>query len=214
MKKTIGLAVMGLLVLGLSSAWAQEGRAYIMPFAGYRTSGSFGVRADVLLPFSGIRFTDGFAYGASLGFALNPSTTLEFQWSHSDPMARTISDTPGEPDEDLFKVYEDQWLGNALFYFRRSETLRTFFIAGLGVTVFNPRTEDIGTESRFSWSLGLGLEKMVNDKIGFRANVKWFTTYINESTVWVVDPWGNMALIPVSQYMPQWDFTAGLFYRF
>ena len=214
MRKTIGLAVIVLLALGVASAWAQNGRLVITPFAGYRTSGSFGVRADVLLPISGVRLADGFAYGASLGFRLKPSITLEAQWAHADPMARSISDIPGGPDEDLFKVYEDQFHANVLFYFGHNEMLRPFFITGLGLTAFNPRADGVGSETRFSWSMGLGVEKMFNDKVGLRASAKWFTTYINESTGWMVDWWGDIWLIPVSQYMPRWDFTAGLLYRF
>jgi len=214
MKRTAFLVFAGLLVLGAASAWAEEGRFVIAPAAGYRTSGSFGVRADIDLPISGVRLTDGFAYGLALGYRVNPNMAVEVLWAHSDPCAEGISNIPGSPDIELFDVDEDQFHANFLFYFGSNKMFRPFFITGLGLTAFNPRTEDLGNEMRFSWNLGLGLEKMFTDKIGVRATAKWFTTYINTRDEWMIDWWGNLWLVPVSQYMPQWDFTGSLIFRF
>jgi opacity protein-like surface antigen len=216
MKKTALLALIAILALGSTSAWAQSsGRLVIQPFAGYRTGGDFGLRADVVLPFSGVRITDDFAYGLSLGVRMNPNFTLEAQWARSAPTMEGISPIAGLPNTTLFRLYEDQFHANIIAYFGDNGIIRPFFVTGLGVTVANPRgVEGVNSETRFSWNLGLGLEKMFNEMVGLRLQAKWSSTYINEKAAWFVDWWGFAHVVPVSQYMPQWEFTGGLVFRF
>jgi hypothetical protein len=221
MRKATFLALVGLLLLGASSAWAQGGRWVIQPLAGYRTSGDFGLRpeADIVTDVSGIKFQDGFAYGLSLGYRLSPYVTMEAQWTRSETMAQAIAYYTGQPNIDLFNVAEDVIHANFLFYFGENALVKPFFITGLGVTLAdgkaNETFQNVGSVSRFSWNLGLGVEKMFNEKFGIRITAKWFTTYINDTMAWWYDWWwGGYYLVPVSQYMGQWDFTGGLIYRF
>jgi hypothetical protein len=217
MRKATLLALVGLLLLGASSAWAQGGRIVIQPMAGYRTSGDFGLRpeTEAVTDISGIRFSDGFAYGLSLGYRLTPYVTMEASWLRSSGMAQAIPYYAGQPNTDLFNVGEDVIHANFLFYFGENQLVHPFFVTGLGITIADGKVEGIGSATRFSWNLGLGVEKMFNDKVGFRAQAKWFTTYINDQLAWWYDYWwGGYYLVPVSQYMGQWEFTGGLIYRF
>jgi hypothetical protein len=199
------------------SAWAQDGRIVISPIVGYRTSGDFGVRpsTDVAALVSGIKVPDGLAYGVALGYRFSQYMTAEVEWIRSGGMAQAIPWQLGAPNVDIFNTWQDVIHANFLFYFGNNPAFQPFFITGLGVTLFDARAEGFGSASRFSWSLGGGFEKMFNDKIGFRATAKWFTTYINDSVGWWYDWWwGGYALVPVSQYMGQWQFTGGLVFRF
>ena len=187
----------------------------IQPFAGYRTTGSFGIHADAVLLYSGVRISDGFAYGLSAGYRVNPNITVEALWARSEPTMQGIPVAFGASYTTLFKMYEDQYHANFIVYFGNNDIVRPFFVTGLGITVGTARgVEGIGSETRFSWNLGLGLEKMFNERIGLRVQAKWFTTYINESATWFINWWGVPVLVPVSQYMGQWDFTGGLIFRF
>lgn len=217
MKKVTLLLIVGLLAIGATSAWAQGGRLIIQPIVGYRTSGDFGVRADVEVTtnVAGIRISDGLAYGLSLGYRLSPYVTMEASWLRSTGMAQAIPTAIGDPNVDIFDVAEDVIHANFLFYFGENELVHPFFVTGLGVTLADGKAEGIGSVSRFSWNLGLGVEKMFNEKVGFRATAKWFTTYINDQMGWWYDWWwGGYYLVPVSQYMGQWEFTGGLVFRF
>ena len=61
MRRTTLLVIIGLLALGSAPAWAQtSGRLTISPFAGYRTSGNFGISAAVSLKYNALRVSDGF----------------------------------------------------------------------------------------------------------------------------------------------------------
>jgi hypothetical protein len=91
----------------------------------------------------------------------------------------------------------------------------------LGATVLNPKptifedTEiDPSAESRFTGALGGGLQINPSEKIGLRAQVKWCPTYINSSNEIWIDWWGMPWVVPVSNYMNQWEFTGGLCFRF
>ena len=221
MGKATFFALAVLLLIGASSAWAQGGRWVIQPMAGYRTSGDFGLRpeVEVTTDVAGIRISDGFAYGLSLGYRLSPFVTMEASWVRTVGMAQAIPYYSGQPNIDLIDVAEDVIHANFLFYFGENQYVKPFFVTGLGVTLADGKANETfpnpGNLSRFSWNLGLGVEKMFNEKMGFRAQAKWFTTYVNDQMAWWYDWWwGGYYLVPVSQYMGQWEFTGGLIIRF
>jgi hypothetical protein len=192
MKKVTLLMVVGLLALGATSAWAQGGRFVISPTVGYRTTGDFGLRpeTEVITDYSGIKFQDGLAYGLSLGYRLSPYITMEAGWTRSVTMAQAIPYYVGLPNVDLFDVAEDVIHANFLFYFGENALMHPFFVTGLGVTLADGKAEGVGAISRF-------------------------TTYVNDQMAWWYDWWwGGYYLVPVSQYMGQWEFTAALVYRF
>src|SRR5512136_1377347 len=188
MKKSKALILALTLILVSTAAWAQ-GRFEITPFAGYRTTGSF---QGEVQQFSEFRITDGFAYGLTLGYVVSPVITFEAMWSRVDSNVTARSSTLGG-DQDLAKVATDQFMGNFLFFFRSEQSMaRPYFLFGLGATVANPkqttfegRTVDPGSATRFSWTLGLGVQLNASDKIGLRLQTKWVPTYINTtSEIW------------------------------
>jgi hypothetical protein len=214
-RKTL-LVLIGVLALGSASAWAQgSGRLTIQPFAGYRTAGHFDFSAEKVLPYDGIRVSDELTYGLSLGIKLNPIVTVEAMWSRSAPQFQGYPILAGAGLVDLFSAYEDQIHGNILAYLGNPDGLvRPFLVAGAGVTVANAKVSGISSETRFSFNVGAGFEKWINDRVGIRLTAKWFPTYINQQLSWFVDWWGFAYLVPVNQYMTQWDFTGGLVFRF
>jgi opacity protein-like surface antigen len=203
------------LVLVSTAAWAQ-GRIEIMPFAGYRTTGSF---EGAVLDFTDFHIKDGFAYGLTFGYRVNQMFTIEGMWSRVDS---SISAMENASEVELAKLSTDQFHGNFLIFFGGEEMkARPYFLIGLGATIANPKsttfdgeTVDPGSESRFSWSLGGGLQVMFSEKVGLRAQGKWTPTYINTSSEIWVDWWGYPWVVPVSNYMNQWEFTGGLVFRF
>ncbi len=209
------LIVAMILVLGTTAAWAQ-GRFEITPFVGYRTTGSF---SGGQLDYTDFHIKDGLAYGVSVGYAFSPLFTLEFQWSRSD--SSITAHGPTLASTKLADATTDVYHGNFLFFFRPVEyKLRPFFVFGLGATVVNPKNATIGANpnpgaaSRFSWNLGLGAQYQATNRIGLRLQARWLPCYINSSSAWFIDWWGYPWLVPVSNYMNQFEFTGGLTFRF
>jgi len=209
------LIVAMILVLGTTAAWAQ-GRFEITPFVGYRTTGSF---SGGQLQYTDFHIEDGLAYGVSVGYVFSPLFTLEFQWSRSDSTITAHGATFVK--STLADVSTDVYHGNFLFFFRPMEyKLRPYFMFGLGATVANAKNATVGVnpnpgaQSRFSWNLGLGAQYQAGQHVGLRLQARWLPTYINSTSGWWYDWWGNVWLVPISNYMNQFEFTGGLTFRF
>jgi len=215
MKNSKALILALALVLTATAAWAQ-GRVVLTPFAGYRTAGTLG--GDIA-EFTDFKVQDGLAYGLSLGYRVSPLFTIEAMWSRSDSSITALS---GATETELTKVSTDQWHANFLYYFGGDEGKACpYLLFALGATVLNPKptvfegTEvDPASESRFTGALGLGVQVNASEKIGLRVQGKWAPTYINSSNEIWIDWWGQAWVVPVSNYMNQWEFTGGLVFRF
>jgi len=213
-KKLLVLAL--ILAFGSTAAWAQ-GRIEISPWIGYRTTGSLsGENAS----YSEFHLEDGLAYGLSLGYRLNPRFTLEVRWSRVDSTI-TAHDVLSATTT-LADVSTDTYHANFLFFWRGEEyKVRPYFVVGLGAITANARNVQVGKETvnpeaewRFSWNMGLGMQAQIRERIGLKLQAIWLPTYINSSSGWWVDWWGNVWLVPISNYMHQFEFSAALVFRF
>ena len=64
-----------------------------------------------------------------------------------------------------------------LYEFNYDRQFRPFINGSLGIGIFDPKTEGIGSETRFSWSVGTGAKYMFNSgRIGLRGDLRlWIT---------------------------------------
>lgn len=220
MKKQIIIATM-ILVLGLgAAATAQDTtqKFWVMPTVGVRGSGSFTISSEELA-YTSIHFSDGFAYGLSLGYRASPMIAFEAMWSrHSSNVegrapASADGTTPAV-NEPLFKAMEDQFHANFLLsmgYLIGS--VKPYFLFGLGLTNINPEG-DIASVSRFSWGFGVGVEANLKDRFGLRVQGKFVPTYINTTEEILIEWDGGTQATPMRNNMTQWELQAGLFFRF
>jgi opacity protein-like surface antigen len=223
MKNTKALILALALILGSSAAWGQ-GRFEVTPTIGYRTTGSF---EGAVLQLSDFSITDGLAYGLSLGYRVNQMLTMEAFWSRVD--SSLTAQVTGSGEQELAKIGTDQIHANFLFFALNDQAkARPYFLLGLGATIANPKatnfsdgdinpsgqTIDPSSASRFSWSLGGGVLVMASERVGVKLQGKWFPTYVNTTSEIWIDWWGYPWVVPVSNYMNQWEFTGGLVFRF
>lgn len=202
--------IFGLIAFLSTISWAQQ--IEISPFAGYRTSGSFEIAAnDVGL--SNMKIKDGVAYGLTLGYRMNDIFTIEAMWSHVG--SQLSAEIAGVSDEHLFDLSEDQFHANFLFFASPGMSkVRPYGLLGLGLTYFNPKPSEVDSETRFSFSLGAGFVAMVSQQAGIRLQAKWAPSYINTTSALFIGWWGQPWVVPVNNYMSQWEFTGGLVFRF
>ena len=157
---------------------------------------------------------DGFNFGLALGFMISPEMEIEFMWSQTNSQLSGYLISPILEKEVVFDIHTSQFHVNILVLFPQgNKRFVPYFLMGLGLTLADPKGE-VNGETRFSYSLGGGLKAMVNERMGIRLQAKWNPTYINTSSELWVDYWGFVYAIPVSQYMSQGEFTAGIFFRF
>jgi opacity protein-like surface antigen len=215
MKNSKALILALALILVSTAAWAQ-GRFVVTPHVGYRTVGTLGGDIAELTDF---KVQDGLAYGLALGYRVSPVFTIEAMWSRVDSNITALS---GASEIELTKISTDQWHANFLYYFRGDEAKACpYLLFALGATALNPKplefegeNIDPSSETRFTGALGGGIQVNASEKVGLRAQVKYCPTYINSSNEIWIDWWGYAWVVPVSNYMNQWEFTAGLTFRF
>jgi hypothetical protein len=223
MKNSKALIFALALVLVSTAAWGQA-RFEITPFVGYRTAGNF---EGAVLQLSDFSITDGLAYGLSVGYRVNQMLTMEVFWSRVD--SAITARVSGAGEQELANISTDQIHANFLFFALNDQyRARPYFLLGLGATIANPKATDFSdgdinpsgqsidpsAASRFSWSLGGGVLISASERIGIKLQAKWFPTYINTTSEIWIDWWGYPWVVPVSNYMNQWEFTGGLVFRF
>jgi hypothetical protein len=201
--------VLTLAAIVSTMSWAQKFE--IMPFAGYRTNGSFRVSS---LDYGQVTIKGGFAYGLTLAYTPSRHAQVEIMWSRTD--SQLMADLTAQPmvQEEVFKLHTDQFHVNFMPMFPQGNgRFVPYLLFGVGLTYAKP--PNVSGETRFSWSIGGGAKVMAGEKIGFRFQAKWTPTYISTSSggVWC-DFWGYCYVIPVSNYMNQGEFTGGIFFRF
>jgi opacity protein-like surface antigen len=216
MKCTKLLALVLVLAFAATAAWAQ-GRIEISPWVGYRTTGSISGSQTTYTDF---HIEDGLAYGLSLGYRLNPKMTIEVRWSRvgSSVTAHGLTFVKTK----VADIDTDTYHANFLFFWRGEEyKVRPYFVMGLGAISANAKNVQVGeqivnpsAEWRFSWNMGLGMQAQIREKIGLKLQAIWLPTYINSTSGWWVDWWGNAWIVPISNYMNQFEFSAALVFRF
>ncbi len=223
MKRLKALILVLGMMLAATAAWSQS-RFEVMPTIGYRTTGDF---EGAVLDFNHFRIKEGLSYGLSLGYRINPMFTFEVQWNRVD--SNITATLAGEGDKNLADIATDVIHANFLIFAMSEQyKARPYFLVGLGATVANPKatnfsegglnpsgqTIDPAAKSRFSWSLGAGVQVNASERVGLRLQAKWLPTYINTTSEIWIDWWGYPWVVPVSNYMNQWEFMGGLVFRF
>lgn len=210
MKRKSVLLILPLMLVMLMSSMSWGQRIEFMPFAGYRTSGTFNVDSEL---FSTFKIEDGFNYGLTLGFMVTPETEVEFMWSLTNSRLSGSFLQVGQNKNIFFDMHTNMFHINFLYlYPYANERIVPYFLIGLGLTYADPKDGTNG-ETRFSFSVGGGLKIMASQRVGLRFQAKWTPTYINShSELW--NYWGYLYFVPVSQYMHQGEFTGGIFFRF
>jgi len=220
MKKQLMIAaiIFALGVGTLAAADETPPKWWIMPTAGVRSSGSFGISSEELA-YTSIHFSDGFAYGLSFGY--RPSSMIGFEFSWNRNSSSVAGQAPAAVDgstpavnEPLFTATEDQFQAHFLLGMGYLiGKVKPYFLFGLGMTTFNPEG-NYSSVNRFAWSFGLGVEADFSKRFGLRVQGKFAPTYINTTEEILLEWDGGYQATPMRNNMTQWEFLGGLYFRF
>lgn len=168
------LAPLGVLMLLLPVPARAERGVELTPFAGFRFGGGFednvtGVDLDV---------REGAAFGLILDVQADPDSQYELFYA----VQRTRLETDGFFGGTALFDLDIHYLHIGGTYVVPGERVRPFVAGGLGLTVFVPRGDGPGSETRFSVSLGGGAKVPLSRRVGLRLEARGFLTILPEST--------------------------------
>ncbi len=185
------LVVLTSVVVALTSltATAQEKELELTPIFGVRTGGEFrDVDRNLRLDLQSVA-----SIGVIFDYPLSENFQLEAVWTHQSselgqrptfvPGEGIDINLPGQPiegDPIIVNMGVDYFHGGIL-YQGGFESFRPYFMAGAGLTVFNPDATDVGSATRFSFSFGAGSKSFFNERFGFRFDARIFSTIVSES---------------------------------
>ena len=165
-------------------------RFEITPFGSYQWGGSFDTDAFATVPAGELTENSSFSWGAIISFLGSAASAAELYYLRQDTEVDFNSNlagtrTAGDFANNYIQLGVRQGLptgGNFL----------PFITASLGVNILDPKASDLGTSTRFAWSLGGGgLFMPANGRVGVRADIRWMVTPVPSGTYggWC-DYWG------------------------
>jgi hypothetical protein len=219
--KIVALAAPVLLAGTL--AFAEDPRIEVSGLAGWTFSdGVTGAAVPVpgIGTFNGLEPKDSFAWGLSLGFFATSNVEVEFLF---DRQQSKLSAT-GTSAVDIGDMNVDNYHGVLSYHFGDSDAqVRPFVFGGLGATrygslSFTPgagQAREIGGETQFSTTWGLGVKVHPGRGFGLRLQGRWTPTYIKSDAVgWWCDPYWGCYTIGDAQYANQFELSGGISLRF
>jgi len=205
------------VVLPFTSLSAQYSSAFsrieFTPFGSYHWGGSISTDAFSTIPAGTIHEESSFSWGAILSFASSPNSAVEILYLRQDTDV-TFKQTLGN-SRNLggFANNYIQFGGRADF--NTGKPLIPFFSASIGMNVLDPKAGDIGSTTRWAWTLGGGARfRPEGKRMGARFDARWLVTPVPSGTYggWC-DFWGCYAVEGTS-WLGQGQVSGGLIIAF
>ena len=209
----VGLAASVFLA---SSAQAQEfgrvPRFEFTPFGGYQWGGSFDTDAFGGIASGELQEDESFHWGMVLSFLAPRGSALELIYLRQDTDIKFNRDVGNTLDIGGFANNYIHIGGR--FEAMSDQQIRPFITTSLGVNILDPKIDGVGSSTRFSWALGGGVKAMFNQTMGFRADIRWWSTPVpsGDYGTWC-DYWGCYA-VEGTAWVNQGQVSGGLVFSF
>ena len=204
------IASLGLVAAALMSAvpaQAQNTTWEITPTIGYRFGGE--IEDDFFDVFSDFEIDESTSYGLTIERSINRNLRFEFLWSHQE--TTLIEDRFFFFDNaiELFDLDVDYYHVGLMYQWNPGK-IRPFVVGSVGITTFEPEPSDLGSESRFSASIGGGAKFMFSDHVGLRLEGRVFSTFLDDDE----DFYCRNSCRSDEDYVVQSEARAGLIFAF
>ena len=209
-------------MLTAAPAFAQA-KAEVGIFAGWVFSD--GVSGDTrVVPgvgaFDRIDPKDAFGWGFDVGVMLGPNAEVGFIYANQPSMLQVSGTTTVDVGDMSINTYHGYFAYN---WGEADARIRPYFLGGFGATSFgsvdfvrtNGAAATIRGVSRFSSTWGTGVKFYGSSKVGGRVGVRFTPAYIkSDAEGYWCDPYWGCYLVGSAQYSNQFDFNAGVTFRF
>jgi len=181
----------------------------ITPLLGYRAGGEFIDEAN-----SQKRTVDSSStFGLILSYPDKSGTNYELYYSHqsSDLNSVSFASTTTTGNVNVPLTIDYLHIGGTT-PISNSEKLETFVSGGLGFTYLSPDFEDLQSDLRASFSIGIGLKLPLSERIAFRIETRALATlYNNNSAIFCS---GGCTLKVNGNFLLQTEVFAGIAVKF
>jgi hypothetical protein len=153
-----------------------QARFELTAFGGYQWGGAFETFANGAVPPGELQISDAFGWGAILGFVADPQTVVELTYLRQDA---DISFNPNVGTERALGGFAVNYVQlGGRYDFIHPGHFTPFINLSLGIGIFDPKTEGIGSDTRFSWSVGTGAKYMFGEaqRLGLRLDGRLWVT--------------------------------------
>ncbi len=195
-----------------SQAYVRPPRFELTPFAGYQWGGSFDTDAISNILAGELSEDDSYHWGLTVSLLAPRGAALELIYLRQD------TDIQFKPNVGS-SLNVGSFSNNYIHLGGRFEALserqvRPFLTASLGVNVMDPEIDGVGSTTRFSWALGGGVKAMFSRSVGFRADIRWWSTPVpsGDYGAWC-DFWGCYA-VEGTAWVNQGQLSGGLIFSF
>ena len=214
------IVIAGLFVMaGVVPAFAQK--VEVSGFVGWSITD--GVDSDPILAGDGniydtVEPDDAAIYGFTVGALVGEGAEVGFRWAQQ-PTTLTIS---GTSEREIGDMNITSYHGYFAYNFGDVDApVRPFALIGLGATNYGSVdatiagvNRSLGGETQFSTTWAAGV-KVHARAVGLRLAAEWTPTYIKtDSAGWWCDPYWGCYLVGNAQYSHQFQFNAGVMFRF
>jgi outer membrane protein W len=217
------MAVLGTVLA--SAAWAQDQRLEISGNGGWTFSDGVSSAGGPVLGGDGNLYDridpkDSFSWGLTIGYYLNENSELEFIYSQQQSKLEASGTATTEIGDFKIKNYHGVYSYN---FGETDAVARPYISIGAGATSYpgltftrlNGDTAEIGGNTQFSGTLGLGVKVYPGSTAGLRLGARWTPTYIkSDSDGYWCDPYWGCYVVGNAQYSNQYELSAGLTIRF
>jgi hypothetical protein len=223
----IGVLALAAVAMVPGSAEAQAymsgPRFDITPWAGYVWGGSVSTNSGTVgtttYPAGELKIKESFGWGVVLSFLAHQGSAVELTYLRQDTDLefRERSALGGPPLKTVGFATNIIHIGGRQEFGSRQGKAHPFINGSLGVTVFDPKQEGLGTNTDFSVSIGGGIKYMMGEeqRFGLRADLRgWFTFVPTNSWSTWCDPWFGCYTTQNSATVSQGQVSGGIVYAF
>ncbi|MDJ0840871.1 MAG: hypothetical protein QNK37_30445 [Acidobacteriota bacterium] len=184
----------------------------ITPYVGYQFLGDLEVYGfDNGLPTDEISVDDSETYGIILDFTTWDGGQIELVWSHQESEVELEDFFRAHPKVDISIDYFQ--IGGLQIFSEDDAKVRPFIAGSLGAAYIDPGS-GFGNTTRLSLHLGGGVKFFLSDRVAFRVDGKFKSTFIDASVDLYCDPFFCFGYVENSSWFYQMEGTAGLTFAF
>ena len=195
------------LALLLAPAATAQQRGSVSAILGYQWGG-------------GLQTTDGkfeiepsLNYGAEINILVRRDAEVVLLYNRQDSEVK-LTNRAGLPDTVFGNAAVNYIHIGGLAMRHVTRVTKPFFSGTLGLTWFDPKQNGVSSEWRLSGSLSGGLKVMPSARVGLRAQVRWWFTFLSSGSGWWCSLPGGCAVTATGTLISQGEASGGLVIAF